>query len=867
MDVITLILAISIPWLCGYALLALFERVVIGGPANPLRQIGYGLFLGYALLTGKILSFHALGLGMLFWPLLIFLGLTAAGAIWLSRKFADSEANSVPKAPASTPKWEKWLFIALVAWSAVHLILVAIEILYRPIFPWDAWLNWMYRAKAWFYAGELLPFDPPQLWAAGQAENTYNVAGAHYPRFLPTLALWCATALGRWSETLVNLPTLFAGIALWLAMFGQCREMRMPAWLAALAGWLLLSIPLIHTHLALAGQADIWMAAFVGLGFVALLRGVIQQQGGQIALGLLLVVLGIGVKVEGAVWFLLALAFVALMLRPRASLIALAALAAVIAIAWSAGVTSLQLPGGLYLGVRDGALHIPLLGQYRLMEWELADDYLISFLVQGSWHLLWPCVALAGIGAATLFAGRERRAILLFLVLFVIGQAVIFTVTEQGAWAEDWTAINRLPMHFVPALVFCLVLVVQRLLQWREEPQPGPAIESHWPGLIVPLSLGFSLAGLLGWLVLTYPGGKADAIHTEAAKLRPMVGATTALAGGEMKVSRFDNGLALLSSGPVNLQADDFHLLNVDLTSGRAAGINFFWRPQGYEGGVISASLPYSGNTVLDLGTVEGWADTITEYGLVFIEEPGHNPQFTGLSLAPYSLGANLGKLLSDWSIMTRWDMRSAHWTDTGAAEVMAPLPVVIQSWLAAALILGLLAAIFSPLARPYLFPSVAAVSIAGWMLLDIRWSANAIQQAKATTNHFDIASDAPLDVGDDHRTAELSAMTRETLGEQGGPVTVVAEDELMRFQVLRAKYLLLPMGSYGHDRPMEALSKGVPGAFLVLREWYLELGAAPLPASQVRGLIPEGPKRAVKLEHESEFGVLFTPQKAPSAP
>jgi uncharacterized membrane protein YwaF len=40
----------------------------------------------------------------------------------------------------------------------------------------------------------------------------------------------------------------------------------------------------------------------------------------------------------------------------------------------------------------------------------------------------------------------------------------IFGFTDQGIWADTYTAINRLPLHFVPALIFtALIIICERM--------------------------------------------------------------------------------------------------------------------------------------------------------------------------------------------------------------------------------------------------------------------------------------------------------------------------------------------------------------------------------------------------------------------
>ena len=272
-----LLTALLLPWLGGYVWVGTLARRFSQHPVHVCSQLGYGLFLGYAGLQGLVLAYNSATGGVTFLPImaLVIVAVALGGYLYLKSPRYFSAMSSRTTVANSNPL-ENALLWLLVAWTCIHLVFVAIEILHRPVFPWDAWLSWLYRAKAWFFAGEILVMDDPDSWVRGTGTALYNVAAPNYPTFSPILALWSALALGQWSETLVNLPVLFCGMALGLAMYGQARDHALPPWAAALAAYLLLSVPLIGSHLALAGQSDIWMAGFTGLGFVAILRCLIQ---------------------------------------------------------------------------------------------------------------------------------------------------------------------------------------------------------------------------------------------------------------------------------------------------------------------------------------------------------------------------------------------------------------------------------------------------------------------------------------------------------------------------------------------------------------------------------------------------------------
>ena len=79
-----------------------------------------------------------------------------------------------------------------------------------------------------------------------------------------------ALAIGRLDDALVNPPWLAGFVALGLGVFGQLRRLGVGTSWATIAAWLVLSLPLLDTHVALAGYADFHMAAAYALAVLAL---------------------------------------------------------------------------------------------------------------------------------------------------------------------------------------------------------------------------------------------------------------------------------------------------------------------------------------------------------------------------------------------------------------------------------------------------------------------------------------------------------------------------------------------------------------------------------------------------------------------
>ena len=360
------------------------------------------------------------------------------------------------------------------ALMAIHLAFIAVEIFTQPVYPWDAWLAWVYRAKAWFMAGTMVDIVSPVDWATANSSDTYTIDAWRYPLFPSIVPYWAALSLGYWSETLVNLPVLFAGLAIGMALFGQCREHGLSVPFSLITCYLLYSIPLFGTHLALGGYADIWMAGFTGLGFVAVIRGAIERDdigksSFQMILGFSMIIFSIWVKNEGAVWLLAALAMLILSTcRPRVPILMMVTTVLLALLTFSLGFTYIDIPLIGKLGLVDGRLAIPFIGNFGLETHNVWHVYWDNFIKMGSWNLLWVLVAASlflGFRSPNLQPGyRARRAALSFILIFIATQWFIFGFTDQGLWADTYTAINRLPLHFVPALLFSVAVITQASL-------------------------------------------------------------------------------------------------------------------------------------------------------------------------------------------------------------------------------------------------------------------------------------------------------------------------------------------------------------------------------------------------------------------
>ncbi|MCW8924740.1 MAG: hypothetical protein OQJ84_00635 [Xanthomonadales bacterium] len=717
----------------------------------------------------------------------------------------------------------------------VHLVFIAIEIFTQPVFPWDAWAAWIYRAKAWFLAGGITDVIGARDWATAASANVYTIDAWLYPSFPSLIPYWAALSLGRWSETLVNLPVLFAGLAMGMALYGQCREHGLSVATSLLSCYLLYSIPLLGTHLALAGYADIWMAGFTGLGFVAIMRGVITRDavGGsrfQKALGFLMVAFGICVKNEGAVWFLALLAVLLLATCRRKTLLLTTAVAVIgIGLAITLGVSQVDIPLIGKLGVSDGRLVIPFIGSFKLEAHNIWRAYWDNFINMGSWNLLWVAVAaslLLGLGSFTRSPGyRARRTALSLLIVFLATQIFIFGFTNQGLWADTYTAINRLPLHFVPALLFAVIIMQQGLhlsepacrsgvLPPLSRPHRGSGVSPRLSALFGAALLAFIIVatGSVIFLSKNLPEQTGETIIYPASDFNFAFGSGYP-AKERIYVDGFANGYALLTSGAVSIQANDLRALVYTWLPPRLPQeAAFFWRRAGDPGNVIRTEITTPGTRMIDLASEPDWQGEIIEFGFLVAGNGGDTVEVGNASLLPDTLNTRLQLAWRAWTTFETWSQQSINFLHGGDHRQVLALPLLVTGWLLLTLLfLRLFQLVGARLGFQQSVLVAGTLFLLAWMLLDIRWTTNNVKQARVSlAAHWQADEQQRLSNGMDGEIYQYVQRLKSTvLGEQKSRILIIGDESAIDYYLLRTKYHLLPHSVNVTDRFARGLAPG----------------------------------------------------------
>ena len=422
-------------------------------------RLGQG-FLAGALVAGFIAAqFERAGVTAYAWPLFAIVLLAAIGALVREVRSTRHATATVP--PRGAVHWAT-LVLALVV--AAHATLALAEIDDRPTYAWDAWTNWIFRARAWF-------LEPGATFTAVPVagEATLQVPGAHYPATIPGLVAWLARLAGEWSPHRFLAAWPFAYVAAALAFAALADTLLRGTLVARIAAIVLAATPIVATHAMLAGYADLWMLGAVVLALGAATSIAVAARPDPRAFVLLL--LALAVKIEGLVWLALLAAAYALARWPKraAWVFAVCAAAALLmTFAW---------PGGVHLFddrlVFDRALlRIPYLGETALVVNPVLGPIARAFFGTETFGLAMWAIAAALVAAWPLrrAMGREQggpgvaqRTVTWFALASFAFVFVLFAFTIAGQWALNQTSLSRVALQVLPAWLLAAARVFAAL--------------------------------------------------------------------------------------------------------------------------------------------------------------------------------------------------------------------------------------------------------------------------------------------------------------------------------------------------------------------------------------------------------------------
>ena len=446
---IGLIIGQLLVWALGAACVgALWRRNPAQG--NSL-VLGYGYVVGTVALTLWMRALSVVGIAWSWVSIGVPLLVGAAFAAWWVRRAGGTILQPIRLSPErvtyaglssrmSAAIW--WLLVGLIA---LHLLLAGLEVIWRPLFPWDAWTQWATKARVWYEFSRMVPFADSATWMNG---GVYTDAIPGYPANVPLLEVWACITLGRWDDSLMSVYVVFLTAALALAFHGQLRDSgRSP--LVSLAGaYAVVSLPLLDTHSALAGYADLPLSIYVGLASIALWRWTISRDRAQFVVAFILAIACPFTKYPGWAWIGVMASALIVALWPRRGIVIV--LGAIVA-----SIVALAVLGHSNVSIGDYRM-----GAFRPV-WEPLWQNYFQF---ANWHLLWYLLpVLIALG----WRHTAKPPLIAGTAMVTSGLAflfVVFSFSNAAAFVTDYSTVNRATLHLAPLLVFYVIQLADAIV-------------------------------------------------------------------------------------------------------------------------------------------------------------------------------------------------------------------------------------------------------------------------------------------------------------------------------------------------------------------------------------------------------------------
>ncbi len=477
--IISVLLALMLPWLLGA--LVLKRLLSSSNIYNWAIAVGHGFFAGIFLVTLLLRGFDFLRMPISFISITIALVLCGAALM-----FYFNRGPAVTPTVASSARLSRLPLVVLsllIVLVAVRYSTLFVELTTRPMYAWDAWMNWAPKAVVWFRLGEMAPYVTPSEWLHTKGDVVYtlgNYQASTYPDTVPLLYWWMMLATGSSESSLVLLPWLLAPLALGFALYGHIRSDGANPLMAGMAFYALVNMPYVNVHTALAGYADIWMAAAFSLSLFALSA---RESSGELRWTLLCVfwcIFAATIKRPGVFFSAFVLFGLARSILRPPRWLELGAVGLVITffmLAFTVGV-AFDIPQVGQFRLDSDGIKIPTFGYQAFIATDITERLLTTLLGMLNWNLLFyltPLIFIAFLGWG-LRGTYQQKNVALVLALASAFLALIYTFTGYSAQLMNLVTFNRTMLYLIPGFLYLLFGRVVR--EWSGNPnlpsKPAP---------------------------------------------------------------------------------------------------------------------------------------------------------------------------------------------------------------------------------------------------------------------------------------------------------------------------------------------------------------------------------------------------------
>ncbi len=247
--------ALLIPWVMGFAIIKPFLKQRYGYQAF---AIGAGYVLGWFVTTLILRVYDYFQRPFELYEIVAIECIIAIPLLFLKARQCSIEELRLEKAPSNL---SYFLAITIVVLLLYRFGLTAVDLLSKPVFPWDGWSSWSAKAKIFFYYKSIPSLSDVLTFWQFTDETMVSANGARHPYFISLIQTYTALCWGDWDDNIVNLPWWGLGLATVFVVYGSLRYLGIKMLPAILASYAAVSMPIWDIHISLGSYADIWVGA------------------------------------------------------------------------------------------------------------------------------------------------------------------------------------------------------------------------------------------------------------------------------------------------------------------------------------------------------------------------------------------------------------------------------------------------------------------------------------------------------------------------------------------------------------------------------------------------------------------------------
>lgn len=310
-------------------------------------------------------------------------------------------------------------------------------------------------------------------------------------------------------------------------------------------------------------------------------------------------------------------------------------------------------------------------------------------------------------------------------------------------------------------------------------------------------------------------------------KLRPVVGQASP-DGAIIKLSGLRNGVAVISSGPIQLLASDFPYITLNQSGldSRRLVAELFWRKKGQENLVNTERFNHyhSGSLTLKLAKNAQWNGEIVEFGLSFQGVLNQPVIINSVDFEVWSTSAWARSIWDQWWAYGGWKGTSVNFTSGGQYDKVQNIPApeltmvpVIASWLGLSIFLYFL---YSRVVKTDFDVAILlCMFLLAWLLLDSRWLHELWQRTLLTENAYGGKTQQQKWQNENDRAWYLMAQEiKQKLPEKSARVFQILKktQPLDDYHRYRVRYHLLPHNIFPYSQTLPNKSQIKNGDYIL---------------------------------------------------